>query len=117
MCEVTERRLSWPAAQDPLADAVAVLPTDDPDYAVRIAKLMLQHGNAHDALKATEQLVIHTPDDLGVVHLRGRCLEALGNIPGVRPHWCFRPIHRRMHATCTQLTRSIHTACTQHPVF
>ena len=50
---------------------------------VRLAQLLLQRAKAADALGLLDRVLTRAPTDSQVLHLRGRCLAALGNIPAV----------------------------------
>jgi hypothetical protein len=45
---------------------------------------MLLHRKPSDALRVVEKTLIKKPSDADLLHLRGQCLEQLGNAPGVR---------------------------------
>ena len=53
----------------------------EPAHCIRLAEAMIQRGKPGEALAIVDKLLIKGPSDPGLLHLRGRCLEGLGNLP------------------------------------
>lgn len=54
--------------------------------AVRLARTYLQRGKPHDALATIDRVLVHSPNEPELLHLKATCLEALNSIPAVRAH-------------------------------
>jgi Flp pilus assembly protein TadD len=48
---------------------------------IRLAEAMIQRGKPVEALGIVDKLLIKSPSDPCLLHMRGRCLEVTGNLP------------------------------------
>lgn len=57
---------------------------DAVEQALRLARVLQQRGKPEAALNVLNERVLpRTPNDPNLLHFKGRCLEAAGNIPAV----------------------------------
>ncbi|GAX74309.1 hypothetical protein CEUSTIGMA_g1758.t1 [Chlamydomonas eustigma] len=55
--------------------------SNDSAFHTKLAETLLQRGKPHDAMIHLERVIIKNPNNPQLLHLRGRCLEAIGNVP------------------------------------
>lgn len=58
--------------------------TKDP---ARLAEVLLDAGKPKEALACADQALLQAPSSPHILTLRGRCLEAQGDVPGGWPAW------------------------------
>lgn len=105
--------LSPPPVAAPPPDGPAGARALSPDQRAALARLLLAGGKPGDALAAVDAALLAAPGSLPLLHLRGSCLAALGNVPGAAgrgPHalargraTARRPGERRSAAVCAAL--------------
>jgi hypothetical protein len=66
-----------PALQAAPAEAEELLAS------LNLAHILCSRGKPLEALALMERALARSPSDLGLLHFKGRCLEAANNVPGV----------------------------------
>lgn len=105
----------------------------DDGYQLRLAQLLVQQGKPAAGLAALEPLLPRHPHDSVVIRTQGRCLEAIGNIPGVRVGawfafilirafasptlgWLRLPAPMTVSSSCQQRHALLRLACSINPL-
>lgn len=63
----------------------------------RFAEMLLSRGKPQDALTNLDKALVKDPNNTDLLHLRGRCLQALGNMPGVSAVPCHEVLNQELN--------------------